>query len=78
VKLLFAEIVATAAGQRVFNVHIDGTAVLTNFDIFAAAGAANRAVTKAFNAAVTNGTLTIDFVHVTGDPLIAAIEVLPQ
>jgi hypothetical protein len=78
VKLLFAEIVATAAGQRVFNVHIDGTAVLTNFDIFAAAGAANKAVAKAFNATVTNGTLTIDFVHVTGDPLIAAIEVLPQ
>ena len=78
VKLLFAEIVSTAAGQRLFNVHINGTQVLTNFDIFAAAGAANKAVIKTFNAAVTGGTLTIDFVHVVGDPTISAIEVLPQ
>ena len=78
VKLFFAEIVATAAGQRVFNVNIDGTAALTNFDIFAAAAGANKAVAKAFTATATTGTITIDFVHVTGDPMVAAIEVLPQ
>lgn len=78
VGLLFAEIVATAAGQRVFNVHINGTQVLTNFDVFAAAGGANTAVTRAFNIGVSGGTLTIDFVHVVGDPMISAIEVLPR
>ena len=33
VKLHFAEIVATGAGQRLFHVQIEGTNVLTNFDI---------------------------------------------
>src|SRR5262249_1046864 len=38
VRLDFAELVATGPGQRVFNVTINGTQVLTNFDIFAEAG----------------------------------------
>src|SRR5262249_28666224 len=48
VTLKYAEIFFTAAGQRVFNVNINGTAVQTNFDIFAAAGAANKAVDRTF------------------------------
>jgi hypothetical protein len=78
VKLHFAEIALRAAGQRVFNVKIQGANSLTNFDVFAAAGQANKAVTKNFTASVTNGTLTIEFDHVVGDPIVNAIEVLPQ
>lgn len=39
VRLHFAELTWTAAGQRVFNVAINGTTVLSDFDIFATAGA---------------------------------------
>ena len=45
VRLHFAEIYWNAAGQRRFNVAINGTQVLTNFDIFATAGA-NKALVR--------------------------------
>ena len=48
VRLHFAEIYFTAPGQRVFNVLINGNQVLTNFDIYAAAGTSNRAVLREF------------------------------
>ena len=41
-RLHFAEIYWTAAGQRLFNVKVNGAQVLTNFDVFAAAGGKNR------------------------------------
>ncbi|HEV8244178.1 MAG TPA: malectin domain-containing carbohydrate-binding protein, partial [Polyangiaceae bacterium] len=49
VRLHFAEIYWNAVGQRRFNVSINGTQVLTNFDIFAIAGA-NKAVVRDFAA----------------------------
>ena len=52
VRLHFAEIYWTAAGQRRFNVAINGTQVLTNFDIFATAGA-NKALVRDFSATPT-------------------------
>ena len=60
VSLLFAETYWTAAGQRVFNVSLNGSTVLTNFDIYATAGAQNKAVTETFNnIAPSGGTITI-------------------
>jgi len=78
VKLHFAELVLKGAGLRTFNVKLNGATVLTNFDVFATAGQLNQAVTKTFTTTVTNGELTIQFLHVVGDPIISAIEVLPQ
>ncbi len=49
-NLYFAEINNTAAGQRQFNVIINGNTVLTNFDIFANTGAANKAIQQNFSA----------------------------
>jgi GH35 family endo-1,4-beta-xylanase len=49
VTLYFEESFWTAAGQRTFNVAINGATVLTAFDIFAAAGGANRAIARTFN-----------------------------
>jgi hypothetical protein len=67
VLLHFAEFYFTAAGGRVFNVAINGTSVLSNFDIYALAGA-NKALVEQFTAtanssgqiviAYTNGTAT--------------------
>jgi hypothetical protein len=48
VRLHFAEIYFTSAGQRVFNVLVNGIQVLGNFDVYAAAGSSNRAVVRQF------------------------------
>src|ERR1700679_3106718 len=45
-RLDFAEEYWTAAGSRTFNVLINGTQVLTNFDIFATAGGESKAAAK--------------------------------
>jgi malectin (di-glucose binding ER protein) len=62
VTLHFAEIYFNASKKRRFNVDINGTRVLTNFDIFASAGAKNRAITREFNAtADASGAITVNF-----------------
>jgi len=62
VRLHFAEIYFTQAGQRQFNVAINGATVLTNFDIWAATGASNVAIVKAFPvAANSSGQIIISF-----------------
>lgn len=48
VNLFFAENFHTAIGQRVFNVDIQGTRRLTNFDIFREAGGGRRAIARKF------------------------------
>lgn len=77
VTLKFAEIWFTAAGQRVFNIVINGTTVESNFDPFAAAGGANIAVDKTYQVTVTNGTVDIQFVPVVSNPKVSAIEIDP-
>ena len=77
VRLSFAELWWTAAGQRVFNVSINGSNVLANFDVFAAAGAANKAVIESFTATASSaGTITIAFAAVTDNAAINAIEIV--
>jgi hypothetical protein len=79
VRLDFAEIYWTQVGQRVFNVAINGTQVLTNFDIIAAAGAPNRAIAKTFTAtADSSGDITIAFTSVANFAKISGIEIIPQ
>ena len=48
VRLHFAELYFSAAGNRQFDVAINGTPVLTNFDIYATAGAAYTAVVEQY------------------------------
>ena len=77
VRLHFAEEYWTAAGKRVFNVNINGTRVLTNFDIFATAGGEYKAVVEQFSATATSsGTIAIQFVTVTDNAQVNGIEVL--
>ncbi|WP_084658461.1 malectin [Thermogemmatispora onikobensis] len=78
VRLHFAETYWSAAGKRVFNVSINGQQVLTNFDIYAAAGGANRAVVRQFSAtATTSGTVTIQFSTVVDNAQVNGLEILP-
>jgi hypothetical protein len=78
VTLKFAEPVWSAKGKRVFNVAINGTTVLSRFDIFAAAGAEFKAVDETFPLTMTSsGTITITFTTGSaGNPLVNAIQVV--
>jgi hypothetical protein len=77
VVLKFAEIQYQVAGKRQFNVAINGTQVLTNFDIVATAGAANTAVDESFPVTVTGGAITIGLTTgAAGVALVNGIEIL--
>lgn len=84
VRLHFAEIYWTAAGQRAFNVGINGVQVLTNFDKVREAGGPNRAVVRSFGAtADAAGAITVRYSPgtlpgVDGNPTASGIEVLTQ
>jgi len=76
VRLHFAETYWSSAGSRIFNVSINGTTVLTNFDIFAAAGAKNKAVIEQFSEpANSNGQYVITFTRVKDNSLVSGIEI---
>jgi fibronectin type 3 domain-containing protein len=76
VRLHFAEYFHSGTGQRKFNVLINGTQVLTNFDILATAGAEFRANIQTFTAvANSSGQVVIAFTTGAADlPLISGIE----
>jgi subtilisin family serine protease len=74
VDLSFAEVQNRRAGGRVFSVSLEGGAVLSNFDIVAAAGGQRTAYDRSFLVEVTDGVLNIGFTAQRGDaPLINAI-----
>ena len=76
VRLFFANRYSgtSRVGSRVFDVSIDGTPFLTNFDIVAAVGD-QTGMMKAFDI-TSDGTVNIDFSHVVENPLINAIEII--
>ena len=77
VRLHFAEIYWSKAGSRVFNVSINGTPVLTSFDIYASAGGANKAIVKSFTTtANSSGNITISYSTVTDNAKSSGIEIL--
>jgi len=76
VKLHFAETYWPQSNQRIFNVNINGTTVLPNFDIVASAGAANKAVIQSFTTtANSSGQIVIQFASVKDNAQVNAIEV---
>lgn len=76
VLLHFAEFYWTAVGKRVFNVAINGTPVLTNFDVYATVGA-NKALVEQFTAtANSSGKIVIAYTNGTADqPKSSGIEI---
>jgi len=62
VTLYFVENYVTGSGQREFNVLINGTQVLTNYDVYAAAGGQFKAVQRSFTtSANSSGQIVIQF-----------------
>ena len=78
VTLKFVEPYWTLPGQRVFGVAINGTTVLSNFDILAQAGGANIALDESFTVNASAGNITIQFLQGSTDqPTASAIQILP-
>jgi len=61
-------------GQRVFNVNLEGTRVLNNFDIVKDTGDQTGTM-KSFNV-TSDGHINISLTHVTENPLINGIEII--
>jgi hypothetical protein len=76
VTLYFSENQYTATGQRVFNVVINGTTVLSSFDIYANTRAEFKGIQEGFNAtANSSGQIVITLTAVTGTPQVNGISV---
>jgi hypothetical protein len=55
----------SGAGDRVYNLTINGTTELSNFDAFVAAGGEYKAIDKTFTVTTTGAAMTIAIVNVT-------------
>jgi alpha-N-arabinofuranosidase len=85
VRLHFAEIYFNApgggsggVGSRVFNVLVNGNAALSNFDIYAVAGGANKAVVRDITATADgSGQIAIALQTVVSNPKISGFEIYP-
>jgi pectate lyase len=76
VRLHFSEYYFGTAGRRVCDISINGTRVLDDFDVYAVAGAKNKAVVREFSTSVNgDGQIAIDFVSSTDKGLVCGIEV---
>ncbi|MBZ5585702.1 MAG: malectin [Acidobacteriia bacterium] len=77
VNLKFAELQMSYPGTRQFNVAINGVTAVSNFDIFAQAGGALRALDKSFPVTVTNGKMDIAFTAgAAGWPTVNGVEIV--
>src|SRR5262249_54520119 len=73
--LLESETYWSAAGQRVFNIFIQGNQVVTNLDIFAVTGGKNLPLSLAFTNSVTNSQMLITFSPVVDNARVSGIQV---
>jgi len=76
VRLDWAELTFQSAGQRVFNVAINGSSVLSNFDVYATVGY-KKALAKQFTVTANgSGQIVIAFTQAGADnPFINGIEI---
>ncbi len=74
----WGNLVTGGIGSRQFHVDAEGSRRLTDYDIFAKAGGAMRAVTETFPVTVADGNLTIRFAKGSADvPRVSALQVVP-
>ena len=84
VRLHFAEPDNVVPKQRVFDVKLQDTVVLKDFDIIKEAGGRNTAVVKAFNGITADKTMELQFIPKAGKlteetvPILSGIEVVAE
>jgi len=79
VRLVFAEPEEIGAGQRVFDVQLQGKTVLSAFDILKQAGGSHRGIVREFRGVPVGEALEIGFVPSTArPPLICGVELIAE
>jgi hypothetical protein len=73
-KLKWAELSIEKTGERLFHVDVNGTRVLTSFDVYGSAGGPRTAVDRVIPVAAANGSITVTFIPVQSSAIINAIE----
>ncbi len=76
VRLYFAEMEGLTQGQRVFDVQLQGQTVLTNLDVFAAAGGPCREIIREFPNIGVADKLDVDFIAHAGAPMLGGVEIV--
>jgi outer membrane protein assembly factor BamB len=74
VRMHFAEPDNLIAGQRVFDIALQGLTVASNFDIVAQAGGAQKSIVKEFTNVQIKDILSVTFTPKTGAPVISGLE----
>ena len=75
VRLHFNERYFSSSGQRVFNVKINDTQVITNLDIYAEVGNFTAYIREFDATANGSGIITVEFIAVTNNASISGIEI---
>jgi beta-galactosidase len=73
----FIEPGASAAGDRVFDVSVNGKTALESFDVFKAAGGKLRGVARSFEGTAKDGSLDIEFKPSRGRAVLSALSITP-
>lgn len=77
VNLFFTELSRCSAGNRVFDVELEGALVYSALDIYSEAGGCNVGIMKTFTVAAADTNLDIDFPLNNGKPsVLAGIEII--
>lgn len=77
VRLHFAEVFWTNANLRLFDVAINGSQVLDDYDVFVEAGGADQAVVETFTAiADASGVIALEFVTEVNNAKVSGIEIV--
>jgi beta-galactosidase len=77
VVMKFEEPSANTAGERIFDVVVNGAVALDHFDIFAAAGGKLKGIERSFETRAADGKIVIEFRPVTGKALVSAVSIMP-
>lgn len=79
VRLYFAEPDEIKAGQRVFDVALNGNKVLSGFDVVKEAGKARKGVMKEFKGVLCKGSVKVDFTSNSKLPaILSGIEIVRE
>ena len=78
VRLVFVDPANTKAGERVFDVSLQGKGILKNFDVVKESGGRMRALTKTQRkvAVGEDGRLWVELKTKTGTPVLSGIELI--
>jgi hypothetical protein len=78
VCLTFAELENQAAGERVFDVLIQGQTVLKGFDIAAASGGSFFGIAKQFSGIRGDSAIKINFRNIRGEATLSGLQIIPE